>query len=251
MLAVNADALFCISNSVAHETRQFLTSRFQIAKEDLPVRWFHLGANLPPEVTESTYDAISNCETRLITRSVPVLMVGTIEPRKGYAQVLDAFEQLWREGVEATLVIAGRPGWQVEALIARLEDHPELGGRLKWLPDVDDMQLGHLYRQAAGLLMASEAEGFGLPIVEAAQYGIPILIRDLPVFREVAAGHATYFAARGGVELAHELAAWLGKIANGTAPASKGMTKLTWADSAEQLKTLVNLLSDSQGSFGS
>jgi glycosyltransferase involved in cell wall biosynthesis len=246
VLAVNADALFCISSSVAVETHQFLKNRFGFAKEDLPVRWFHLGANLPPEVMESTCEAISNSEPLTITRSPTILMVGTIEPRKGHAQVLDAFEQLWGEGVEPTLIIAGRPGWQVETLIARIEHHPELGGRLIWLPDVNDMQLACLYRQAAGLLMASEAEGFGLPIVEAAQYGTPILARDLPVFREVAAAHATYFTARSGVDLARELAAWLEKIADGTVPASKAMEPLTWADSAEQLKTLIVQLAVSQ-----
>lgn len=246
MLAVNADALFCISNSVAVETRQFLNGRFGFAKEDVPVRWFHLGADLPSSATESTFDVISNGEPLATTCTTTVLMVGTIEPRKGHAQVIDAFEQLWREGGDATLVIAGRPGWRVESLIARIEHHAEFGGRLRWFPDVDDMQLARLYKRATGLLMASEAEGFGLPIVEAAQHGIPILARDLPVFREVATGHAAYFAARSGAELAPEIAGWLEKIGNGTAPASQAMNPLTWGDSAAQLKTLILQLEASQ-----
>ncbi|MBL3940675.1 glycosyltransferase family 4 protein, partial [Bacteroides thetaiotaomicron] len=74
--------------------------------------------------------------------------------------------------------------------------------RLNWLQDIDDAALADLYARVDGLLFASEGEGFGLPIVEAAQHGLPLLLRDLPVFREVAGEHATYFSASDGTGLA-------------------------------------------------
>ncbi len=50
-----------------------------------------------------------------------------------------------------------------------------------------------MYDAAQCLLAASEAEGFGLPLIEAAQHGLPVMARDIPVFREVAGDHAFYF----------------------------------------------------------
>src|SRR5690606_5090572 len=121
------------------------------------------------------------------------LMVGTIESRKGYDQVLDAFDQLWGEGSVERLVIVGRQGWLVDDLVQRILQHPENGHRLFWLSDVSDEALVKLYERTDALIMASEAEGFGLPLIEAAKHGIPLIARDLPVFREVAGEGALYF----------------------------------------------------------
>ena len=118
-----------------------------------------------------------------------LLMVGTLEPRKGHTQALDAFELLWADGVEANLVIIGHEGWHVEDLVSRLTRHRFAGKYLFWLSQADDHVLSLAYKDRR-LLAASEGEGFGLPLIEAARYGLPILARDLPVFREVAGKHA-------------------------------------------------------------
>ena len=99
--------------------------------------------------------------------------------------------------------------------------------------------LQRLYKEASGLLAASEGEGFGLPLIEAAQQGIPILARDLPVFREVAQGHASYFTAATPAELAATLHQWLAALQAGTAPDSRALPWLTWNDSAQQLLDVV------------
>jgi glycosyltransferase involved in cell wall biosynthesis len=58
-------------------------------------------------------------------RAPTLLMVGTLEPRKGQAQALAAFELLWAKGVDANLVIVGKNGWLVDALAERLQAHPQ------------------------------------------------------------------------------------------------------------------------------
>jgi FkbM family methyltransferase len=158
-------------------------------------------------------------------------MVGSVEPRKGYAETLDAAEKVWAAGSDFTLAIVGKTGWMVEALTARIRKHPELNKRLFWFEGCSDSTLAALYREADGLLLASEGEGFGLPLIEAAHYGLPILVRDLPVFREVGGDHARYFSG----DLAAALTAWLGELAAGTAPASTGLPYLSWQESARQL----------------
>jgi glycosyltransferase involved in cell wall biosynthesis len=170
-------------------------------------------------------------------------MVGTIEPRKGHAQALDAFEQLWAQGLDVRLAIVGAEGWKglpdgqrrtIPALMTRLRRHPELGRRLFVLHGASDEYLDRIYAASTCLLVASEGEGFGLPLIEAARHGIPLLVRDLPVFREVAGEHAVYFSGDGAA-LAAAIRDWLRLHAAGRAPASGGIAGRTWADNAAEL----------------
>lgn len=86
------------------------------------------------------------------------------------------------------------------------------------------------------MLAASEDEGFGLPLIEAAQHGLPILARDIPVFREVAGEHARFFQAAEPQELADALQGW---IEAGFTPASRQMPWLTWQQSAANLERIL------------
>ena len=107
------------------------------------------------------------------------LMVGTIEPRKGYDVALRALQHLWAtRGAEAPdLVIVGKPGWKTEQLQRRIRSHPEQGRQLHWLDQVSDESLCSLYQSSRGLLMASHAEGFGLPLLEAVVHRRHVLTR--------------------------------------------------------------------------
>jgi glycosyltransferase involved in cell wall biosynthesis len=162
------------------------------------------------------------------------LMVGTVEPRKGQAQALAAFEQLWERGVDVNLVIVGKKaGWSSSSPRA----WPIASGKgqaLFWLAGISDEMLLKLYAGSAALLAASEGEGFGLPLIEAAQHGIPIIARSLPVFREVAGDHAYYFDGLAPADLARAIEDWLALQRAGKAPASTGMPWLTWDRSARQ-----------------
>lgn len=163
-----------------------------------------------------------------------VLMVGTIEPRKGHAQALAAFERMWSRGDQTELVIAGREGWDMSELMRSLRTHAELGRRLHFLDNPDDAVLAGLYQSCDLLLMASRGEGFGLPVVEGAYRGIGLMLRDLPVFREVAGGGAQYFSGDEPEALVVALDRWR----RGGEPL-RGSRSLanwpTWADSANEL----------------
>jgi glycosyltransferase involved in cell wall biosynthesis len=236
-LVVHADALFCISASVEHELHQLLRrhcgGRFLI-----PSGWFHLGSDLKHRPAQKAAPTPKVVETRNWHEKT-VLMVGTIEPRKGYVLVLDAFEHLWRNGRDVRLVIVGGTGWSVQALVERIKTHPEAGQRLVWLEKPDDEVLLQQYLVSDGLLMASEGEGFGLPLVEGARHRLPVLARDLPVFQEIGGTHITYFAGNAAQTLATEIDKWLHSIHDEAAPDSSGMTCLSWSESAAQLRSLL------------
>jgi glycosyltransferase involved in cell wall biosynthesis len=174
--------------------------------------------------------------TLIALRARPtLLMVGTVEPRKGHAQALAAFETLWHAGVEANLAIVGKQGWSVELLTERLRSHTELDRRLFWLEGISDEYLEKVYAASSALLAASEGEGFGLPLIEAARRGLPIIARDLPVFREVAGEHAFYFSGLPPEALAKAIETWLALHAEGRAPLSDAMPWLSWAESTRVL----------------
>jgi glycosyltransferase involved in cell wall biosynthesis len=96
-----------------------------------------------------------------------------------------------------------------------------------------------LYQGAAGLLFLSKGEGFGLPLVEAASYGVPIVCSDIPAFREVAGPFATYVRLEDPASLALEIENWLRRRAAGQLPDTKAMPRLTWRESAEKLLEVV------------
>lgn len=239
LVALHGDILCGISRSVIDDTKAWLVERLGIEDAEQRLDWIHLGAEFPAlcDTAAGIPPSLEGMSPATLAKSI--LMVGTVEPRKGHAQVLDAFEALWKAGHENILVIVGRQGWNVEPLALRLRNHPEIGKRLIWLTQADDTQLGYLYTNLGGLIMASQAEGFGLPLVEAAHYGMPVLARDIPVFHEVAGTSATYFNASSGIELSPQLAAWLQTLSRERIRASHSPNLLSWAASADQLKNVL------------
>ncbi len=232
-----ADCVACISRTVTSELCEWLCEAKLERLRPMSLGYFHLGADLHATLPTK---GLSEDAFAILTkvRSRPsFLMVGTLEARKGHRQAVDAMEQLWADKVDANLVIVGNQGWKTEDLVERIQRHPELNDRLFWLQGISDEMLEQLYRSARALLAASEGEGFGLPLIEAAQYQLRIIARDIPVFREVAGEHAYYFRGEDASELADAMRSWL--MLGDAAPASTGIPWLTWQQSSRQFLDVV------------
>lgn len=235
-VASQSDGLLCISRAVADDLSNWLAHNPAPRDTALNIGYFHLGADIPTPGVPAHGEGVTPHTALLAMQAAPsLLVVGTLEPRKGHAQALAAFELLWAQGSAALLVIVGRQGWQVDKLAERLRTHPENGKRLFWVEDASDQLLLQMYGAASALLAPSEGEGFGLPLIEAAQRGLPILARDLAVFREVAGEHACFFSGAKPQALARAIDDWLTLHAAGSAPPSAAMPWLTWAASTQQL----------------
>jgi glycosyltransferase involved in cell wall biosynthesis len=234
-----ADGLLGISGAVADELRQWCADYPPKRPDPLRIGHFQMGTDIKQHPSSTGLPANSAAILAALQQRPAVLMVGTVEPRKGYQQTLAAFEQLWGAGVDATFVMVGQVGWKMDELAAKIQSHPELGKRLFWLSDASDEMLLKLYEHSTVLLAAAEGEGFGLPLIEAAQHDLPIIARDLPVFREIAGEHAFYFQGKAPQALADAIQQWLSLWQAGSAPSSAGISWLTWAESAAQLKAFV------------
>ncbi len=230
-----SDGILCISRAVADEFAAWVEAKGLSRSKPLQLGWFHLGADINASAPSTGLPPDASQVLDALRRRPSFLMVGTVEPRKGHAQTLAAFDLLWERGVDVNLVVVGKQGWMMEAVAERMNSHPEKAKRLFWLAGISDEMLLKLYGESAALLSPSEGEGFGLPLIEAAQYGIPIVARSLPVFREVAGEHAYYFSGLAPEDLAQAIEAWLERRRDGRIPESKGMPWLTWNQSARQV----------------
>jgi glycosyltransferase involved in cell wall biosynthesis len=117
------------------------------------------------------------------------LAIGTIEPRKNMALLIQVWRSLVQElGAQAPqLIVVGQAGWESESVMQQLNDAHAWQGRLLWLQNCTDAQLHALLRDARALLFPSFVEGYGMPVVEALQKKLPVLASDLKVLREFAA----------------------------------------------------------------
>jgi glycosyltransferase involved in cell wall biosynthesis len=232
-----ADAFACISRVVADDLMKWVGEHSALAPRAFNVSHFQLGSDI-----ESSWDnhglTLEDQQTLATLKGRDILlMVGTVEPRKGHAQVLSAMEHLWAAGRNISLVICGHRGWMVDSIADRLRSHPEMGRRLFWLEQATDEALLELYSIASALLMASEGEGFGLPLVEAARQGVPIIARDLPVFREIAGEHAFYFSSSEASRIATALQCWFELYRRGDHP--RPSKPPSWEQSTQQLLQIV------------
>jgi glycosyltransferase involved in cell wall biosynthesis len=210
--------------SISAATRDAVAMKIKDVRPELPLDFFHLGADFQPaEAASQTKFIPSQSGARF-------LMVGTIEPRKGHATVLAAFEELWQHGSTDQLVLVGARGWMVDAFLKRLDNHPELGKRLHVFHNADDALLHSAYKECDALIAASMIEGFGLPLIEAARAGKALVVSDIPAFREICGERAIYFTPGKSDELVEILRTFpVGKYSQ------TPIEWLTWDESAEML----------------
>jgi len=240
-----SDRLNCISKATENDFKQWHTTYYK-TKSIPKTTVLHLGANFqdkePLNQTPATEAFLNKVENRPL-----FLMVGTIEPRKGHLQTLAAFEALWEEGEDVVLVIIGKEGWKglpdtmkrtIPETISRLRNHPEKDTHLFWFENADDAFLEQLYKNASALIAASECEGFGLPLIEAAWHGLPIIARDIPVFNEVAGENAFYFPSSNEADkMCIALKEWLNAYRKSAVPAPAIPYK-SWTENANELIAL-------------
>lgn len=235
-VARTADGFIAISETICEEVRADVTRRLGVAEAGR--RWyhyFHLGSEL--DQASGAGEIRNAVRTLFAGQHAVYLMVSTIEPRKNHAYLLDAFERLWtaEPDTRATLCIVGRVGWKCAPLIARIKNHPELGKRLFMFNDLSDTELEFCYRHGKSLVFPSYVEGFGLPLVEAMQRGLPAMASDIPVFREIGADFLAYFQLNDPASLAALVSRF---EASGEFPAARPLVDWSWpgwCDSTRQL----------------
>lgn len=124
-----------------------------------------------------------------------VLLVSTVEGRKGHATAFDAWAALIaRRGPAAVprLVCVGRRGWLSDGVYGRLDADPVLASRVSMLQEVGDAGLALLYKSCLFTLYPSLYEGWGLPVTESLCHGKPVIASNTSSLPEAGGAYAVY-----------------------------------------------------------
>jgi glycosyltransferase involved in cell wall biosynthesis len=136
-----------------------------------------------------------------------ILSVGTIQPRKNYERLIEAFSHAVRKAGGAKdldLVIVGKKGWLYDDILAAPKTY-HVESRVKFLEYVPDSDLALLYAHAVCFVMPSLYEGFGFPVLEAMAYGCPVVVSRTSSLPEIAGESGIYVDPEDIESIAHGL----------------------------------------------
>ena len=229
MILDKADDIICISKTTADMVEKYYNELHFNRSKPLKLHYFHMGADIP------TQDSNARQKMRdFVDGDLPVfLMVGTIEPRKGHEVVLKALQKAIHDNKPFKLLLIGKNGWRNDSFLQTLaRDKKCFDKYVLWIKDGKDAELHWAYQHTDALIAASKDEGFGLPIIEAAHFGLPVICSDIPIFHEVAGENATYFKALDSDALAEIIDIWTHE---GKHPDSKLIKLYTWSECAQEI----------------
>ena len=183
--AVRAGAVVCVSQVTADRLHALCAVRVPVVVAPHGVDHVRFTPSEPePGGDRDLLDALGVPTNRPL-----VAFVGTLEPRKGVAPLVAAFDLLADSEPDAVLVLAGQTGWgltQVERALAEAR-HADRIVRTGYLPDD---AIPALLRQASVVACPALEEGFGLPALEALACGAPLVTTEGTAMAEFAAGAA-------------------------------------------------------------
>lgn len=121
-----------------------------------------------------------------------ILYVGSIEPRKGIDNLINSFIRLKKmKPSKIKLVIAGKKLWNYD-LPQQMAERSEFRDDIIFTGYLKDEEIDSYYNNAELTAIPSLYEGFGLPALEAMRYPVPVLLHDIPVFRETSSKAAFF-----------------------------------------------------------
>lgn len=170
--------------TISNATKGGIESRFGINASDILVTPIPPGKKLVTQQWPVSVPA----------KQSYVLFVSTLEPRKNVSGLVLAYEKLAEDiRRKYALVLAGGDGWYMDETMSYIRKLQRQGLNIITTGYVSDLERAALYENASLFVMPSHYEGFGMPLLEAMDYGVPVLASDIPVFHEVAGDAARYF----------------------------------------------------------
>ncbi len=236
-IVVNFDVIICNSKSTSDDVKNWLLDNKNVQRnKNLKITYSLLGADF------SHFDKFKSGTVKSFSSENPVtfLMVSTVEPRKMYQQAVKAFDILWKKNINVRLEIVGRRGWKSSRTFKLIEENPNFSKELVWHSSgINDEELARLYSECDAVLFASIAEGFGLAVAEGAYFKKPLVLRDIPVFREIAGDYAFYFSGESPSDLSSKIEEWLVLYERGLQPKSDNIKLSTWKDCSRKILSIL------------
>jgi glycosyltransferase involved in cell wall biosynthesis len=228
------------SYSALHAKKIFTIS--EASKNDI-IKEYHV----PGKKVVVTYPGFTMTETSPIPAKYRVsrnfiLSVGTIQPRKNYTRLIEAFSIFMKQNrqkfSDLQLVIIGKKGWLYGDILTAPEKYG-VADRVKFLDFVPDSELASFYRHAICFALPSLYEGFGLPVAEAMAYKCPVVVSDVSSLPEIAGKAGIYVDANSAQSIANGLLTAVRErnLIQGRERVNAGlvqMKKFTWEKAAQR-----------------
>lgn len=168
-----------------------------------------------------------------------ILFVGTLQPRKNVSRLIEAFAKIKDKNTE--LIIVGKKGWMFDEILKAPKNFG-VSDRVKFLDTVPDEDLPIFYKKATCFVLPSLYEGFGLPVLEAMQYGCPVITSNVSSLPEAGGDAALYVDPQSADDIAEKIEKLLGSASLRKDLVEKGhkqVAKFSWEKTArETLKIL-------------
>lgn len=173
-LATHVDRWLVNSTFVSAALRKYLES---LGRGASPIDILSMGSASSDAGSASNSDDLSILAKYGLGNSSYILQVGTVEPRKNVAALLDALKEVRKDHPHETplCLLVGRDGWKSEVLHRRLKDTAFEQGTVRWIRNVPDADLPALYRGARFTVVPSLGEGWGLAVQESLGQGTPCI----------------------------------------------------------------------------
>ena len=156
------------------------------SNRSINTRVIKLGSNIQSHLHTNT-----NKYPKLLN-SKYILFVGTLEPRKNHALILEVFEKLHVSYPDLNLILIGKAGWNNDLLINKIKTHSLLNKKIFWLENINDRELFEFYENAYICTYLSAYEGFGLPIAESLAHNKITITSNNSSMYEVGKNFADY-----------------------------------------------------------
>jgi len=223
----------------------------QNTKKDL-IKQFGVKENLIEIIHNAASDSFGiiehdQCESFRKTKNLPehfILGVGTIEPRKNYQTLIEAYSKITAHHQDVKLVIAGKKGWKSNTIFEKVKKL-QLENSVIFLGYVTENELAKLYNLATIFAYPSLYEGFGIPTLEAMKCGCPVVTSSTSSLPEVVEDAALLINPNSVNDLTNALHKLLSTPSLNEELRNKGFKqykKFSWETSARKLLAIMNQL---------
>ncbi|MDC3056643.1 glycosyltransferase [bacterium] len=225
------DHYFCISSHTLDQFRNYIRG---LNCDHVSASSFELGSFF--EKSEIDTKQKTTGSAMYVPNKKFILMVGTFEPRKQHLLACEAFLKAYKND-EIDLVLAGRPDlseWG-EDIYKKLKSIAHQNRNIHLIESPSDDYIDLMYSQAIAVLQISVDEGFGLPIIEAANHCVPVICSDIAVFREVGKNGCYYINNNSVSDICDGLKSWFKLYQASSVPCSSQIPKYSWSKGATQI----------------
>ena len=227
----NSDIIVTISQSSKKDIQDYLHS---IGMKDKPIYCMYCDAQL----VVPTVDKMEETLKKYSIQNDYFLFLGTLEPRKNPLNMIKAFHVFKKSDSKDTkFVFAGGKGWLYDEVLQYIKDH-HLEDEVIFTGYVSEEEKYFLLKQASAFVFLSIYEGFGIPPLEALKLGTPVLLSDIPVFKELFEDSVWYASENDIKDISYKM----NEIMMNTQPkdAAKVIEKFSWEKSANILMGIIN-----------